>query len=347
LSNSANIIYLTILIPNFRTEFDLVIRAIKSGVVDDDRFYLKIVVWDDGSGSSYNQTLLARLEEEGLRSHITFLRSNSNKGSGTTRDLLLETVHTDFYMFLDADDFLLPGWNNVIYDALKIEGDNEKVLRLPFIAQTNSYCNYDIRSDSEAQKVLKLPSTTYSRYSYPVLTEGISPTLWATIYPKSTLDGYSNIMTGLRNFEDVVFSQYLYERFGFVWLEESAPVYSYTVSQAASITGLAFQSSDTQNITNTLAILSKSSLRDHKVQIVLFIASYVVPSSLKKIGKLKGEVRLAALLSLFISVKKAFRCYDISIYSSSRLVLAHSSISFRRKLLFLLVSLWSRIIPQI
>ena len=330
---------LAVLIPNYRAPLDLVARCIRSTTSNSSYIDTCVILWDDGSGNSYVKQLLGYLESENLLDKFSFRHSNSNLGIGATRDFLLSIVSSDYYLFLDSDDYLLPGWLEIIQQLIRSSSSAGSILKFPFTAQTR-YNNLNSSSIVNSfKKILLTPPAEQSDDTTPILTERISPTLWATLYPATTLREYPSFMTGLRNFEDVVFSQYLYERFNFEWHPEAPPVYSYTILQSKSITGAPFHQADLSNVSRAVEILYRNAIDAPQSQIVAFLASYAIPVLFKKILRTSLDHKCIALVSAIKCFSVIFRCYNIKLVPSMQFALRLDGLSLKRKLLYVLLRL--------
>jgi hypothetical protein len=232
---------------------------------------------------------------------------------------------------------LVPGWIEIIQKFIGSRSSNGSILKFPFIAQTRYNTLDSAATDHSLRKVLLLPSIIQDEHISPILTERISPNLWATLYPVSTLRDYSCFMTGLRNFEDVVFSQYLYERFKFEWHPEVAPIHSYTILQTASITGSPFCQNDIFNVSKAADVLYSNAVHDPESQLVAFLASYAIPVLLKKIFRTSSNHKFIALVSSIKCLSVLFRSYNIRLIPSLRFVFKLEGLALKRKLLYTFV----------
>lgn len=104
---------LTIIIPVHNV--DAYLRGCLASVLDDGGLDIEVIAVDDCS-TDRSPEILA--EFAGRDARLTVLRPPTNQGLGRARNLGLDAATSDYVMFLDSDDELLPGAIESITDQL-------------------------------------------------------------------------------------------------------------------------------------------------------------------------------------------------------------------------------------
>lgn len=180
---------LSIIIPLYNGEvyIEHCVHSIYDGVSRLNDF--EVIVINDGStDNSYNivQTLLLKY------SNLTLL-NEENTGTSNARNLGLEHAKGEFIWFIDADDYVVPGFLVFLLDILK-EKCEWDVLSFNYICH---YSNFD-------KQIQSFSTEGISSGSAYLLKQGCG-FVWNKIYAKHALKGVS-FPKGLINIEDYYFN---------------------------------------------------------------------------------------------------------------------------------------------
>lgn len=111
---------LTICIP-FYNASNSIISCLQSVLTRSNR-NLRLLMCDDCSSDSTTALAARYLSKHFLASHILsvkLIQNSVNKGPSATRNLLASCCESEYLLFLDADDFLLPKFDSIIDFILK------------------------------------------------------------------------------------------------------------------------------------------------------------------------------------------------------------------------------------
>ena len=84
-------------------------QALNSVYLQGDSSWLQVVVVDDCSTDDTVEVVKRWLLERDFPEHVKFEQLSQNGGVSAARNKILDLVDTDYVLFLDADDVLLPG----------------------------------------------------------------------------------------------------------------------------------------------------------------------------------------------------------------------------------------------
>lgn len=83
-------------------------QALNSVFLQGDSSWLQVIVVDDCSTDDTVEVVKRWLFERGFPEHVKFDQLSSNRGVSAARNRILEMADSDYVLFLDGDDVLLP-----------------------------------------------------------------------------------------------------------------------------------------------------------------------------------------------------------------------------------------------
>jgi glycosyltransferase involved in cell wall biosynthesis len=110
---------ISIVIPCFNTRPEFIREAIESVEVCKGKFSYAIILVDDGSNNTATSNCLQQLRDE-KNIHVIF---QTNKGPAAARNTGVNIADSEYILFLDSDDRLLPGY---IEEGIKVLQANPK-----------------------------------------------------------------------------------------------------------------------------------------------------------------------------------------------------------------------------
>lgn len=184
----------------------------------------KLVLVDDASKDGSLESVRGRLEDP----RISVLRNELNLGQSMSLNRGLETIRTEFFLQLDADDWLE---DHAIERLLEVAKDVPEDVALVI---TNVVEVYEETGERKAIRHEKWGKSYDNRYQ--ILLANLFP--WQKFYRTSAvraLGGWpKKDESKWRNVEDLGLFLRLIERYKFVWIDE--PLFNYRI-HGSNITG--------------------------------------------------------------------------------------------------------------
>lgn len=111
--------YYSVIVPSFnrKQEIEELIASFRKLDFPSDRF--ELIIADDGSDDGTEQ-LVSQWERK-VPFSLRFFRQPQNRGPGAARNLGMEKARGDFFIFIDSDCTVSPGWLKAIDMALSRE----------------------------------------------------------------------------------------------------------------------------------------------------------------------------------------------------------------------------------
>ena len=160
----------------------------------------KVHIIDDGSDEEAMAALCEKVEDLAPELRINLnLSFQSNMGSSATRNLLLDSVNTPYFIFLDADDIVI---SNVLVECLKwLSCSTADCLISPFSATEKTF-PFPVSQNTAVLFRMKNQDLIYQALGY-----------WRIIYRKSIFDeAVIRFLPGVREtrFKDFILDDCLF-----------------------------------------------------------------------------------------------------------------------------------------
>jgi len=203
---------LSIIIPVYNAEkyLDECLESICSEIKKD----FEIIAINDGSKDS-SQSILEKYQKKYNKENICVIEKE-NSGASDSRNYGIKQAKGKYLMFVDADDFLTPGWSTIINDVITSKDDD-----IVFFGEKNNINFLDKRNILDA--IFKLIEKNSYIYSTP----------WSKILKtKVVKDKDIKFINKIINGEDMLFNAEMLlnsKTFSF----EEKTIYNYRVNNAS------------------------------------------------------------------------------------------------------------------
>lgn len=163
-----------------------VIKSIQSQTFDD----FKLVIIDDGS----KDNTLAEIKScASADSRVKFI-SKENEGIGTTRNLGLSLIDTEYFVFIDSDDSIEKDFLYELFESAK-KNNSDVVI-----------CDYSIHSRDSKREVTISENCDSESYIKAILSRKQSGVLWNKLIKTSFVNENSlKFVDGINMWEDFYF----------------------------------------------------------------------------------------------------------------------------------------------
>lgn len=173
---------ISVLIPAYNAEKYL--EQCVSSVLKQTYQNLEIIIVNDGSTDG-TACLAEKLKTQDERIKVYH---QENKGLGFTRDVALNLATGDYIAFIDSDDWIDPGYLDILYSSLKDTGADISIVNFSrFYEDTGKY-EISITAEQYYQKVMTPAEWLTYQYGHPQNLSLCFTVAWCKLYKKSLFE---------------------------------------------------------------------------------------------------------------------------------------------------------------